>query len=94
MVKRYFKPALEDAKLPDIRFHDLRHTYASLLIDQGENLKYIKSQLGHSSLTVTLNVYTHLMKCTNQDSACSLENAIFKDTGSKMVADNKKEVLV
>jgi integrase len=49
-----------------IRFHDLRHTYASLLIEQGENLKYIQTQLGHSSPTVTLNVYAHLMKPTNQ----------------------------
>jgi integrase len=48
---------LESAKLPEIRFHDLRHTYASLLIAQGESIKHIQSQLGHSSQTVTLNVY-------------------------------------
>jgi len=57
LVNRYFFPALEAAELPKIRFHDLRHTYASLLIEQGENVKYIQGQLGHSSPTVTLNVY-------------------------------------
>jgi len=63
----------------------LRHTTASLLIEQGENIKYIQKQLGHSSPTVTLNVYAHLMKDSNQESACRLENTIFESTGHKMV---------
>ena len=77
LVNRYFKPALEAAKLSKIRFHDLRHTYASLLIEQEKNIKYIQNQLGHSSPTVTLNVYAHLMKPINQEAAIRLENAIF-----------------
>ncbi len=94
MVKRFFKPALKKAGLPDIRFHDLRHTFASLLIEQGENLKYIQTQLGHSDPTVTLKVYAHLMKPVNQESACKLENTIFGTTGSKVVAEIKKDVTV
>lgn len=86
MIPRYFTPALEKAKVPRVRFHDLRHTFASLLIEQGENIKYIQSQLGHSNPTVTLNVYAHLMKPANQEAACRLEKAIFETTGSKMVA--------
>ncbi len=78
MVNRYFHPALDKAKVERIRFHDLRHTFASLLIEQGENKKYTQSQLGHSSPTVTLNVYAHLMKQINQEAACRLENAIFE----------------
>lgn len=81
MVKRYFIPVLEAAGLPTIRFHDLRHTFASLLIEQGENIKYIQSQLGHSSPTVTLNVYAHLMKPVNQEAACRLENTVFSEDG-------------
>lgn len=84
MVKRHFLTALKKAGLPKIRFHDLRHAYGSLLIEQGENVKYIQSQLGHSSPMVTLNVYAHLMKTVNQEAACRLENKIF---GSKMVAE-------
>jgi len=76
-LKRYFKPALKDAKIGKMRFHDLRHAYASLMIEQGENIKYIQSQLGHSSPSVTLNVYAHLMKPTNQEAAIRLENAVF-----------------
>ncbi len=81
LVQRYYQPALKRAKVGRIRFHDLRHTYASLLIDQGENIKYIQTQLGHSSPTVTLDVYAHvyahLMKETNQEAAIRLESAIF-----------------
>lgn len=93
LVNRHFNPVLKAAGLPKIRFHDLRHAYASLLIEQGENIKYIQSQLGHSSPTVTLNIYAHLMKPVNQEAACRLENAIFETSGSKMVAEKKKEVL-
>ena len=86
MVNRYYFPALDKAKIPQIKFHALRHTTASLMIEQGENIKYIQSQLGHSSPTVTLNVYAHLMKPTNQEAACRLESAIFETSGSKTVA--------
>ena len=77
VVSRHFNPALEKAGIKRIRFHDLRHTYASLLIEQGENIKYIQTQLGHSSPTVTWNIYAHLMKDTNQEAAQRLKSAIF-----------------
>ena len=89
MVKRHFLPAIKAAKVPRVRFHDLRHTYASLLIDQGENPKYIQNQMGHSSINVTFDVYGHLMKDTNQKAARKLGEKIFK-SGSKMVAKSKK----
>jgi integrase len=90
MVQRYFLKALKDANIPRVRFHDLRHSYASLLLSQGENIKYIQTQLGHSSPMVTLNVYSHLLKDSNQEAACRLENSIFETNGSKMVADEEK----
>jgi integrase len=76
--------------LPRIRFHDLRHTNVSLRLEEDQKIKYIQVQLGHSSPTVTLNVYAHLMKPTNQVAACRLENAVFGESGSKMVAEMKK----
>jgi len=90
MMNRHFIPTLKAAHLPTIRFHDLRHTYASLLIEQGENIKYIQTQLGHSSPTVTWNVYAHLMESTNQEAACRLEKTILGESGSKVVAETKK----
>ena len=76
MLRRHFHPALKNADLPTIRFHDLRHTYASLLIEQGENIKYIQTQLGHSSPSITMDVYAHLMNSTNQVAASRLENTV------------------
>jgi integrase len=76
--------------LPRIRFHDLRHTYASLKIEQGENLVYISKQMGHSSTTVTSTIYAHLINDTNFESACGLEEMIFEKNGSRMVAESEK----
>jgi integrase len=74
---RVFKPALKRAGLPKMRFHDLRHTFASLLLDQGESIKYVQSQLGHASPTVTLEVYADLMKPVNHESANRLEATVY-----------------
>jgi len=89
LVKREFLPTLKKAKIPKIRFHDLRHTYASLLIDQGESPKYIQTQMGHSSIKVTYDIYGHLIDDANPEAATRLGNAIFED-GSKTVAETKK----
>ncbi|MGE5253217.1 MAG: site-specific integrase [Planctomycetaceae bacterium] len=55
-----FERALQRAKMRRIRIHDLRHTYASLLIQAGESLAYIRDQLGHHSIKVTVDIYGHL----------------------------------
>jgi integrase len=90
MLRRHFRPALQAAGCPSIRFHDLRHTNASLRLENGENIKYIQAQLGHATPTITLNVYAHLMKDRNPEAACRLENVVFGENGSKMVARKKK----
>ena len=87
LTRQHFYPALYAAGVKKIRFHDLRHTYASLLIDQGENIKYIQSQMGHANPSVTLNIYGHLMGSVNQAAAKRLQNTIFNSNGSKTVAD-------
>jgi integrase len=61
LVGRDFRRTLRKAGLRRIRFHDLRHTYASLLIASGAHPKFIQAQLGHSSITTTLNTYGHLL---------------------------------
>ena len=59
-VTRRFSQLLEMVGLPHIRFHDLRHSCASLLISNGFNLKDVQEWLGHSDIRVTANIYAHL----------------------------------
>lgn len=77
MVKRQFLPALSRAGLRRIRFHDLRHTYTTLLIAQGENVKFIQSQLGHASIQMTLDRYGHLLPEAYQGAGERLDGQIF-----------------
>jgi len=77
LVKREFHPALDRAGLRRIRFHDLRHTYASILISQGENIKFVQSQLGHASAKTTLDRYGHLMPNLENDAARRLDKTVF-----------------
>ena len=53
---------LKKYEVSDIRFHDLRHTFASLLLESGESPKVIQELLGHSSITTTMDIYTHITK--------------------------------
>jgi integrase len=53
-------PALKNAGIEHLRWHDLRHTYASPLIAQGANIVYVSRQLGHGSSDITLRCYSHL----------------------------------
>ena len=74
--KKSFVPAAVRAKLrPEtvnldddeqlVGLHTLRHTYASLLINQGESIKYVSKQLGHASIQITADLYGHLFKETS-----------------------------
>jgi len=61
IAPRYMEPALEKAGLRRFRFHDLRHTFGSLLIQDGATLTYVKEQMGHSSIQITVDTYGHLV---------------------------------
>jgi integrase len=60
-LQRGFKIRLKRAGLPDIRFHDLRHTCATVLLGQGVNPKFVQELLGHRDIALTLNVYSHVL---------------------------------
>lgn len=61
ILQRDFWGALRRAGLRRMRFHDLRHTFAALLIAEGAHAKAIQEAMGHSSIMVTMNTYGHLM---------------------------------
>ena len=60
-----------------VRIHDLRHTFCSMLLAQGASPKYIQSQLGHSSIMVTMDRYGHLMPETNEKETLLLDETVF-----------------
>jgi integrase len=66
----------EPELLPAIRFHDLRHSHASLLISQGCSIKAISSRLGHSNIAITLESYGHLMPNDDEKLVATLQTAI------------------
>jgi integrase len=68
-VIKAFKALLLAAGLPSIRFHDLRHTAATLLLAQGVDPRTIMETLGHSQISLTLNTYSHVLPAMQRDAA-------------------------
>lgn len=67
--------------LPMIRFHDLRHTHATLLIQQNVNVKLISEWLGHTDIQTTLNTYSHVLPTMQRELADKLDEGKFEDRG-------------
>ena len=68
-VTHRFQRALKAAKLPHMRFHDLRHTCATLLLAQGVHPRLVMEILGHSQIAVTMNTYSHVIPAMKQETA-------------------------
>ena len=71
-----FKKILAKAQLPDRRFHDLRHTAASLLLVQAVHPRTVMEILGHSQISLTMNVYSHIMPSVMAEAAGKVEDLI------------------
>ncbi len=65
LYHRVFLPVLAAAGIRKIRFHDLRHTFGSLLLQNGASIVYVKEQMGHSSIQLTVDIYGHLIPGAN-----------------------------
>lgn len=77
VINRSFKPLLKRSGLPQsTRFHDLRHTAASLLFSQGTHPKLVQETLGHSSIAVTLDVYSHMIPGMGDKVVKAMEDAL------------------
>jgi integrase len=74
-VRHVFTRILQKAELRQIRIHDLRHTFASLLLQQGESIVYVKEQLGHASIQTTVDTYGHLIPGANRAAVDKLDDA-------------------
>ncbi|MGQ9537769.1 MAG: tyrosine-type recombinase/integrase [Actinomycetota bacterium] len=77
VTQRILEPALRFAGLRKVGFHALRHTYVSMLIAQGENVKTIQALVGHASAAMTWDVYGHLFENAGREAARRLQDALF-----------------
>lgn len=76
-LTRTFNTLTKKADLPHIRFHDLRHTHAALMIAQNEPMKLIADRLGHSKITTTMDTYGHLLPNMQHDASNRLDQTLF-----------------
>ena len=76
IVNRHFKPLLRRTGLPDIRWHDLRHTCATLLLSRGTHPKYVQHLLGHASIQLTLDRYSHWIPSMGRATAEGMDEAL------------------
>lgn len=87
LTYRYFRPILEKAELPRIRLYDLRHSCATLLLIAEENPKVVSERLGHSTIVLTLDTYSHVLPNMQQRATARLEKMLYsKDRKQKNTA--------
>jgi integrase len=71
-----FAPLLKKAILPRIRFHDLRHTCATLLLSKGTHPKFVQELLGHATVAITLDTYSHVMPGMGDQTARAMQEVL------------------
>jgi integrase len=76
LVKRSFKPLLKRAGLSNIRFHDLRHTCATLLLGRGVHPKIVQELLGHATIAMTLDTYSHYLPSMGDQASGAMGDAL------------------
>ena len=76
LTRQVFKPILKAAKLPQVKFHSLRHSHASALLQDGTSIKAVSQRLGHSTVELTLRVYFHLLPDADE-SLAALTDKLF-----------------
>ncbi len=84
LVRRHFKPILKRAGLPEsIRLYDLRHSCATLLLAANENPKVVGERLGHASIRMTMDVYSHVLPSMQRAASDKLEILLSRKTGTQ-----------
>ena len=76
VVNRTFRPLLQQAGLPKIRFHDLRHSAATLMLSQGVHPKIASEMLGHATVAITLDLYSHVTETMQRDVASAMDRLL------------------
>jgi len=76
-VSRYFRQAVKKSMLPPIRLHDLRHTHATLALRAGIHPKVISERLGHATISITLDTYSHAIPAMQEEAATLIAGLVF-----------------
>jgi integrase len=76
-VSRYFRQAVKKAMLPQIRLHDLRHTHATLALQAGVHPKVVSERLGHATVSITLDTYSHAIPALQEEAAALIAGLVF-----------------
>jgi integrase len=79
-LRKIFNKIIKKAKLPQIRFHDMRHTHATILLLQGENPKIVSERLGHADVRITLDTYSHILPNMQKETAKKLGKLIYSES--------------
>lgn len=87
-IRRSFNSIIKKAKIPKIRFHDMRHTHATLLLLQGVNPKIVSERLGHADVRITLDTYSHLLPSMQKDTAIKFGKMLFGEDDKYYVEIN------
>jgi integrase len=74
LIAQEFQPMVINADVPRIRFHDLRHIAATLLLSRGVNVKVVSEMLGHADVTITLRIYAHVLPHMQQTATDAMDD--------------------
>lgn len=77
LIADWFRPLLARTSLPPIRIHDLRHSYASIALARGVHPKVVQEAMGHATIAVTLDLYSHVVPSLQRDAAREIGGALF-----------------
>lgn len=77
VITRFFQQAVTRSKLPRIRLHDLRHTHATLALRAGIHRKVVSERLGHATISITLDTYSHAIPAMQEEEAVRIAELVF-----------------
>ena len=75
-VSRAFARIIKETGIPHVRLHDLRHTHATLMLKQGVHPKIVSERLGHASIVITLDTYSHVLPGLQEAAALKFEEGL------------------
>jgi integrase len=78
-VSRYWRQAVKKSMLPQIRLHDLRHTHATLALQAGIHPKVVSERLGHATVSITLDTYSHAIPAMQEEAAALIAELVFAE---------------